>query len=68
MKPLTPREVEGYLKANGYVFDHATGSHMIWWNGTTGHSVAVPRHGNRTMRQGTLLSIFKSCGITPPRR
>ena len=27
MKPLTAREVEGYLKEYGYVHDHTTGSH-----------------------------------------
>lgn len=68
MKPLTAREVEAYLRANGYVVDHATGSHRIWRNDAKGHAVPVPRHGNATMRQGTLKAIFRECGIEPPKR
>ena len=68
MKPLTPKEVEGYLSRSGYAYHHSTGSHRIWKNAQTGHSVPVPSHGNRPMKQGTLLSIFRACGITPPKR
>ena len=68
MKPLTAQEVAGYLKEYGYVFDHYTGSHGIWINPSTGHSVPVPRHGNRPLRQGTLKAIFNACKIPKPKR
>ena len=68
MKPLTAKEVERYLKAAGYVYDHTEGSHFIWKNTAKGHTVSVPHHGNRPLKQGTLLSIFNACGIEKPQR
>jgi predicted RNA binding protein YcfA (HicA-like mRNA interferase family) len=68
MKPLTPKEVERYLLSHGYTFDHARGSHRIWINEATGHSVPVPAHGNKPLKQGTLIAIFNACGIEKPQR
>lgn len=68
MKPLTAKEVERHLKAAGYVYDHTDGSHFIWRNDSTGHAVPVPNHGNRPLKQGTLIAIFNACGIDKPRR
>lgn len=68
MKPLTAREVEGYLKEAGYTFARTDGSHFIWKNAATGHAVPVPHHGNRPLRQGTLNAIFNACGIEKPQR
>jgi len=68
MKPLNASETERYLRAAGYVFLRMRGSHAIWQNPFTGHSVPVPHHGSAPIAQGTLLSIFRACGITPPRR
>ena len=68
MKPLTAREVERYLRAAGYTHSRTEGSHHVWTNSVTGHAVAVPHHGNRPLKQGTLISIFNACGIEKPRR
>lgn len=68
MKPLTAREVERYLKAAGYVYDHAEGSHFVWKNRATGHAVPVPHHGNKPLKQGTLNGIFGACGIEKTKR
>lgn len=68
MKPLTAREVEAYLKAAGYVYDHTEGSHFIWKNDERRHSVPVPHHGNKPLKQGTLNGIFNACGIEKPKR
>ena len=68
MKPLTAREVEGYLKEHGYVHDHTTGSHRVWINPGNGHAVPIPFHGNRVLPQGTLNAIFNACGMPKPRR
>ena len=68
MKPLTAREVEGYLKEYGYEHDHTTGSHRVWINPRNGHAVPIPFHGNRVLPQGTLNAIFNACGIPKPRR
>jgi len=68
MKPLTAKEAERYLRRAGYVFLRMRGSHAIWQNPTSGHSVPVPHHGNAPIAQGTLLSIFRACGIDKPQR
>ena len=68
MKPLTAREVEGYLRANGFVRSHGVGSHQGWFNPNTGRSTVVPFHGNRTLPQGLLMAIFNQAGIAKPKR
>ena len=68
MKPLNFSETERYLRDAGYVFIRMRGSHAIWRNPLTGHSVPVPHHGNGPISQGTLNSIFNACGIPKPQR
>jgi len=68
MRPLTARQVETYLRKAGYRHTRTEGSHFIWSNEATGHAVAVPHHGNRTLKQGLLNSIFNACGIEKPQR
>ena len=68
MKPLTARQTERCLSAHGYRYDHSTGSHHIWINDATGHSVPVPFHGSKPLKQGTLIAIFNACNIPKPRR
>ena len=68
MKPLTAREVEKHLKAAGFTKDRTEGSHHIWVNDNKGISVSVPHHGNRPLKQGTLIGIFNACGIEKPKR
>ena len=68
MKPLTAKETEQYLRRYGYMLDHVNGSHYIWINPITGKSVPVPHHGNRPIKQGTLLAIFRGAGIPRPMR
>lgn len=63
MKPLTAKEVELMLKEHGYVLHRVHGSHYIWKNPMTCHSVPVPHHGNQPLKQGTLLAIFKAIGM-----
>ena len=65
MRPLTARQVEDILRRNGWRLDHVRGSHFIWKN-AAGKTVPVPHHGNATLKQGTLGSIFRLAGITPP--
>jgi len=68
MKPLNAKAAERHLRAAGYVFLRMRGSHAIWQNPETGHSVPVPHHGNAPIAQGTLISIFNACGIPKPER
>ena len=57
MKPLTPREIERYLKAGGFRLDRICGSHYIWEN-NAGRSVPVPHHGNRPLRAPDPCALF----------
>ena len=41
MKPLTAKQVEEILSANGYVFRRLRGSHAIWYNSVTRHAMNV---------------------------
>lgn len=68
MKPLTAKEVERILGENGFVLDRVRGSHHVWVNDERFASVVVPMHGNRTLPQGTLLSIFRQSRIERPSR
>ena len=68
MKPLTAKDVERILGANGFVLDRIRGSHHIWVNDSRFASIAVPMHGNRTLPQGTLLAIFRQAGLAKPQR
>ena len=59
---LTPRKVVAILKANGFVEDHQTGSHLVLWNPTTKARVVVPIH-SRDVPRGTLIKILKMAGV-----
>lgn len=63
MKPLTAREVEGYLKRYGYRLDRIRGSHHVWVNDAVGVSIPAPHHGNTPLKQGILNGIFNFAGI-----
>jgi len=68
MKPLTAREVEDLLSANGFVVKSCVGSHFGWYNPETKRRTVVPHHGNRTLPQGTLNAIFNQAGLPKPQR
>ncbi len=42
----------------------ARGSHEIWANDKTGATSAIPRHGSRDLKPGTLARIIKNLGIS----
>ena len=67
MKPLTCRQVEAILREHGFRLVKSEGSHFKWRD-DKGRAVPVPHHGNKPIKQGTLLSIFRKAGITPPSR
>ena len=68
MKPLTARQVESILRANGFVRSHGEGGHFGWYNPETRRRTVVPFHGNRVLPQGTLIAIFSQAGIPKPKR
>ena len=58
----TPKQLARILENHGFVLDHVTGSHYIYFNNQTRRITTVPMH-NRTLSKGTLSAILKQAGI-----
>lgn len=50
--PMTPKEIVKLLKANGFEYVGATGSHRKYRNPETGRTVIVPFHA-KDLKPGT---------------
>ncbi|OGE80614.1 MAG: hypothetical protein A2660_01925 [Candidatus Doudnabacteria bacterium RIFCSPHIGHO2_01_FULL_45_18] len=59
---LTSKKVIAQLKSRGFLLDHTTGSHFIFYHPETKKRVTVPYH-TKDLPKGTLLSILKQAGI-----
>jgi predicted RNA binding protein YcfA (HicA-like mRNA interferase family) len=60
---VRPREVIRFLERKGFILDHASGSHFIFYHPVSKRRAVVPRH-NRDMPKGTLLSLLREAGFT----
>ena len=60
---VRPREVIRFLEQKGFVLDHTSGSHFIFYHPVSKRRAVVPRH-NRDMPKGTLLSLLREAGFT----
>lgn len=60
---LTPLKVEKKIKQLGFVLDHSTGSHNIYYNPKKQRRAVVPFH-TRDLKPGTLSAILREAGIT----
>ena len=54
---VRPHEVIRFLEQNGFVLDHTSGSHFIFYHPVSRRRAVVPRH-NRDMPKGTRLSRY----------
>ena len=59
---LTSQKVIRILRQRGFILDHSSGSHMIYYHPETKRRVTVPFH-RRDIPRGTLMSILKQAGI-----
>ena len=59
---VRPREVIQFLERNGFVLDHSSGSHFVFYHPASKRRAVVPRH-NRDMPKGTLLSLLREAGF-----
>ena len=50
------------LEENGFILDHSSGSHMVFYHPEKGKRVTVPFH-RKDIPKGTLKSILKQAGI-----
>jgi len=59
---LTVEKIIKVLLKNGFVLDHQTGSHRVYYNKETKKRVVVPYH-KKDLPRGTLISILKEAGL-----
>lgn len=59
---LTSKQFVKKLKELGFVEDHQTGSHKIFYNPVTGKRAVVPFHV-RDLPKGTLRAIIREAGL-----
>ena len=60
---IKPRQVIRFLEQNGFVLDHTSGSHFIFYHPTSRRRAVVRSH-NRDLPKGTLLSLLREAGFT----
>ena len=60
---VKPREIAKFLEGNGFVLDHVSGSHHVYYQPTSKRRAVVPQH-NREIPKGTLMSLLSEAGFT----
>jgi len=60
---VKPRQLVRFLEQHGFVLDHVSGSHFIYYHPASRKRAVVPRH-NRDIPKGTLLAVLKEAGFT----
>lgn len=60
---VRPRAVIRFLERHGFILDHTSGSHFIFYHPNSRRRAVVPRH-NRDMPKGTLLALLREAGFT----
>jgi predicted RNA binding protein YcfA (HicA-like mRNA interferase family) len=60
---VKPREIAKFLERNGFVLDHVSGSHYIYYHPTSRRRAVVPQH-NRDIPKGTIVSLLREAGFT----
>jgi predicted RNA binding protein YcfA (HicA-like mRNA interferase family) len=65
MPQVTARELVRFLKAQGFVEDHQSGSHLTLWHEARNVVVTVPVHTGCDVGRGLAVRILKDAGFTP---
>lgn len=60
---IKPRQVIRFLEQNGFILDHTSGSHYIYYQPSSRRRAVVPQH-NRDLPKGTLMSLLREAGFT----
>jgi len=60
---FTPKKLIKMLKSLGFVLDHSTGSHQIFYHEETRRRATIPYH-TKDLPKGTMMSILKEAGVT----
>lgn len=59
---LTPKKVIKILEKRGFLLDHSSGSHRVYYHPDKRKRITVPFH-RRDIPKGTLMTILKQAGI-----
>jgi predicted RNA binding protein YcfA (HicA-like mRNA interferase family) len=60
---VRPRQIVRFLQQSGFVLDHTSGSHYIYYHPVSRRRAVVPQH-NRDLPKGTLISLLREAGFT----
>jgi len=64
MPQVTARELVSFLKAQGFVDDRQSGSHLTLWHPKRNVSVTVPVHTGCDVGRGLAVRILKDAGFS----
>ena len=59
----TPRRIVRFFEAEGFVLDHVSGSHHIFYHPDSKKRAVIPMHA-KDLPKGTLLAILRQTGYT----
>jgi predicted RNA binding protein YcfA (HicA-like mRNA interferase family) len=60
---VKPRVVVQFLEQNGFVLDHVSGSHFIFYHPVSRRRAVVARH-RRDLPKGTLIALLREAGFS----
>lgn len=60
---IKPRQLQRFFEQNGFVLDHTSGSHYIFYHPITHRRAVIPIH-NRDLPKGTLLANLRQSGFS----
>ena len=64
MPQVTARELVRFLKAQGFVEDRQSGSHLTLWNEQLKRAVTIPIHTGADLGRGLAFRLLKDAGFT----
>lgn len=60
---FTSKKIIAILKRHGFLLDHTTGSHFVFYHPETKRRAVVPYH-TKDLPKGTLHAILREAGIS----
>jgi predicted RNA binding protein YcfA (HicA-like mRNA interferase family) len=60
---VKPRQIIRFLEKKGFLLDHVSGSHFVFYHPATKRRAVVAQH-NREIPKGTLVSLLREAGFT----
>ena len=60
---ITSKQLAKFFIAKGYILDHSSGSHFVYYHPVTKNRAVVPMHA-KDLPKGTLLAIIRQNGYS----